>query len=1031
VNSDITIKLLGPFEVLRDNAPTPVTRGRWAVVLASLALSVGRPVGQATLGELVWGSRLPQSTAGSLQTHVLRLRQALGADTIRTVPSGYLLDLAPERIDLWRFRRLVTEAAVARQPEKKRELLDEALALWRGEPLHGLPSDLLRRDVVPALLDERQAALDSVIDLEFAVGRYAESIVELRATVARHPLREASWQRLITALAAVGRNAEALDCYNEIRMMLRGQLGVDPSVELRELYQRLLAASAESADDEADAAAARPAVALTEVSAPPAIPERIEPDLSPAPRSDLPADIADLTGRDQEINHLLAQLPDDLSTSGPPSVLMIDGMAGVGKTTLAVHLAHRLTERCPDGQIFLDLRGHTPGHEPVRPPAALASLLAAVGVGGDQIPESVDERAALWRAKVVDRRMLLVLDNAATAAQVRPLLPGRGSSVVLVTSRRRLMSLDAARALSLDVLSPADAMALLGEIVGMRRLAAEPDAASEVLRFCGHLPLAIRIVGARLAARPVWTLEYLAERLRDQRHRLAELAVEDHSVAAAFGVSYQQLPNELRHLFRVLGSHPGHDFDVHLAAAIAGIDTASAERGLEDLLDMHLLAQPAMGRYRFHDLLRDHARQAAEQADARQDQQAAIGRMLDYYLFMAERSSALIAPGRRRFATRIAHPPAGAPMLADQADALAWYERERPNLVAVTHFASTNGWPTHAWQIPLLLWDFFLLRGHLQDWLVTTHAALSVIDAATDPQALPETMKSLAGAYFHTGKYDKALDLTQRALDEYLTNGDLDGQAATLGNLGVLRSCAGRYGEAVRHHRQALELYQRAKAARGVEGRLQGEGANLLHLGNALVKLGRYDEAIRCHRSAVDIYQQLGDRRGEGAATVYLALAYQRSGRYATALLHHRRALRFSQDAGDRSGTAVTLNHLAVLHRHRGDLTQALDLHRRSLDLIREIGERSSEAEILNDYATTLFEAGERGAANAHYLQALRLSTRALNRYEQARAHDGLARTLSANHHMLAHRIFAELGVPEASAGAGDGTSVVSKRAVG
>jgi DNA-binding SARP family transcriptional activator/tetratricopeptide (TPR) repeat protein len=1005
--SHLELNILGPFEIRRAGQLVSTTNGRMVAVLVTLALSVGRPVESSTLIEAVWGSRLPRSAAASLQTHVMRLRRLLGADVIRTVPAGYLLDLEPDQVDLWRFRRLVDAAAVARDPGTARDLLVRALALWRGEPLAGLPSDELRHTMVPSLVEERLVAFDHRIELDFAAGRHAGTIVELQQAVVSHPLRETSWRQLITALAAVGRKVEALDRYHEIQVRLRDQLGTSPSAALRALHERLLLPEPTGRGDRL----ARNASTGTR-------PGRVDQ------RSDLPGDLADLTGRQVEIDWLLAALPDDPEQAVAPTVLAVDGMAGVGKTALAVHLAHRLAPRCPDGQLFIDLQGHTPGQRPIEPAAALASLLAAVGVSDDQVPDTLDERAALWRAKLAGRRVLVLLDNAANTAQVRHLLPGAAGCVAMITSRCRLLALTAARALSLDVLPRPDALHLLATIIGQQRVDGEPEAAREVVELCGGLPLAIRIAGARLAARSSWSVGHLAERLRDQCRRLSELAAEDQSVAATFTVSYQQLTPEQQHLFRALGAHPGPDVDRYLAAAVADVDLPAAQRGLEGLLDAHLLQQSAIDRYRFHDLLREHARHVAEHAglpNAEQERRVAVARLLDYYLAVAAVAGRLISPTTRMPTVRPVHPPTATPLLASQADAIAWCERERSNLVAAITFAAAEGWYTHAWQLPLLLWRFFHLRGHFQDWLAVGRLASGVLDQVNDPSAGPETLRALGLAYHQIGRATEALRLMERARAGFEAIGDWDGQAAVSGHLGLMTAHAGRCGEALGYHWRALELFQRAKAERGQPGSLLGEATNLASLGNALLVMGRRHSAIGYHQRALAVSREIEDRRGEGAAAAFLAVALQRAGRVAEALEYHELSLWLARENGDRSSAALTLNSLGVLHRQHGDLDQALLHHRQGLELIGEIGDRSREAEIVNDYATTLLLAGRREAAVGRFTNALELATTFACRYEVARAHRGLSYALAgtdapraAEHRRSASAIFASLGVPEA-----------------
>ncbi len=480
------VGVLGPLEARLDGDPVPVPAGRQSVVLAVLALSAGRSVSVDALALRVWGEALPARVRPSLSTYVTRLRQLLGMSVIETTPSGYRL--LTDNVDVVRFRQLVAEAAEPTEPDKARDLLDEALLLWRGEPLEGVRSEALDRDEVPNLTEERLAAIERRTGLYLGTGRAADVTVELRAWTARYPLRETLWHRLITALEACGRQADALAAYQELRKRLRDELGTDPSAELRAAYQRLLIGGrpGEVGDHQPppDRAAGSPA--------------------GPRRRSDLPGDVADFAGRGDEVQRLLAALdgtaggfegadagPGDTGDTGPGAapravvISAIDGMAGIGKTTLAVHVAHRLAGRYPDGQLFVDLHGHTAGTPPTDPAATLDVLLRAVGVPGDRVPDAIEERAGLWRAELADRRMLVVLDNAASAAQVRPLLPGAAGSLVLVTSRGRLTDLDTAHTLSLDLLPAADALALFTRIVGTDRVGAEAEPAREVVRLCG------------------------------------------------------------------------------------------------------------------------------------------------------------------------------------------------------------------------------------------------------------------------------------------------------------------------------------------------------------------------------------------------------------------------------------------------------------------------------------------------------------------------------------------------------------------
>ncbi|HEY2077680.1 MAG TPA: BTAD domain-containing putative transcriptional regulator, partial [Streptosporangiaceae bacterium] len=554
----------------------------------------------------------------------------------------------PDQVDVLRFRRLVAEAAGLEDRVKKREILDAALGLWRGEALDGLRSGSLHHDVKTVLAEEHLTALQRRIDLDLAAGRHGDLVAELRELTSRWPMRETLWLQLIATLSGAGRHADALDAYHEVRAMLSEQLGVDPSDGLQDLYHRILA-GAPGADGRApdDTSADSDRV----------MPVQPQMEGSWRARNYLPGDAADFTGRDRELRELLAVLPQD-ETAQTVVIGAIDGMAGVGKTTLAIHAARLLADRYPDGQLFVDLHGHTPGRDPDDPAAALDYLLRAIGVSGENIPDSLESRAALWRAELAGRKVLLLADNAASAAQASPLIPGTAGCLVLVTSRRRLTSLDAAHMLALDTMPPDDSLRLFAAVAGAERTAAEPEATREVLRLCGYLPLAIRISAARLAARPAWTVDYLAGCLSDEQERLVELAADDRSVTAALAVSYQQLTPGQQRLFRLLGLHRGPDIDAYLAAATASVTLAEARQLLEDLVDAHMLQQPAPGRYRFHDLVRDHARAAAWQAEPETTRSDAIGRALDYYLHVAHQANAILRPSRAEAPLEIGHPPA-------------------------------------------------------------------------------------------------------------------------------------------------------------------------------------------------------------------------------------------------------------------------------------------------------------------------------------------------------------------------------------
>ncbi|HEY4024590.1 MAG TPA: BTAD domain-containing putative transcriptional regulator [Pseudonocardiaceae bacterium] len=584
--------LLGPLRAERDGAEIAIGAAKLRVLLCALLVEPNRVVSLDELCARVWETGAPGLARSTLQSYVMRLRRLLGADElIETHPGGYLIRVAEDELDIVAFGRLVDRGTrlASDEPEMAVALLREALALWRGEPLADVPSEGLRAMVVPALTERYLTATEQCVELELRLDRPGTVLPELAELTARYPLRERFWAQRMRALHAIGRPDEALDCYRELSRILADELGTTPTERLHQLREAVVAGTVPA-----------------------------EAPVSRGTPNSLPADKVDFTGRTHERDVLL-----DID---PSPVRVIDGMAGIGKTTFAVHVAHELNAAYPDAALFIDLHAHSDRYPPMAPADALDALLRMLGVPSQQIPESLDERAARWRAELAGRKALLVLDNASEAAQVRPLLPGSPDCLVLITSRRRLAALDGAKGLSLDTLPPEDALTLFTGMVGAERVRAEPEATGELLGRCGYLPLAIRIVGARLRARSSWSIVDMLGRLADRPRRSGELVTGDRSVSAAFALSYRQLAEPERRLFRLLGLYPGPDLDGRLAAALAGVDLDTAEATLEGLVDAHLLEPVGPDRYRFHDLLRDHARELAERTDSAAERIAAINR---------------------------------------------------------------------------------------------------------------------------------------------------------------------------------------------------------------------------------------------------------------------------------------------------------------------------------------------------------------------------------------------------------------------
>ena len=692
----------------------------------------------------------------------------------------------------------------------------------------------------------------------------------------------------------------------------------------------------------------------------------------------LPRDIASFTGRRQE----LAELADAAAgVGGVVSIHAIGGMAGVGKTAFTVHAAHRLAGRFPGGQIFLPLHGHTPGHQPVGPADALASLLLTIGVPAAQIPPGLEARVALWRDRIAGRQLLLVLDDAASSEQVRPLLPGAGGSLVLVTSRRRLSALEDARTISLDTLPPAEAAGLLVRLAVRPGLSSADPAVAEITRLCGYLPLAIGMVARQLYHHPAWTVAWRAAELAAAVDRLELLATENVSVAAAFDLSYADLTGDQQRLFRRLGLHPAAEADAYATAALGGTDLANARRGLESLYDQYLLTEPAAGRYRMHDLIREHARTLAGRLDPDDDRDQATGRLLDYYQRAAARADALLARQARAAPAPVAGTvPTAVPVLADREQALEWARAERASLLACLDHATAAG--QHARVIALTAGLRRPAaprrpvgrshhpprcrgagrlaprrparpgrRPHQPRGRAAADRGLSGCGPGSAGGAgyLPRPRRpARPGRRPHlpgegarlTGNYPAAARDLQEALDIYRDLGDRPGQADALTYLGVVRWATGDYPAAARALEEALDI------SRYLGDRL-GQADALTNLGGVRTVTEDYAAAAGALEEALGIHRDLGNRLGQADTLNYLGRARQMAGNYPGAARDLEEALDISRDIGSRRGQADALNALGLVRRMTGDYPAAARDLEQSLGIHRDMGDRRGQANAL------------------------------------------------------------------------------------
>jgi DNA-binding SARP family transcriptional activator len=589
-HAELAVNVLGPLEVRVGDMPVAPPPGKQAVVLACLAMSGGQPLSVETLARKVWGDQRPENVRQSLHTLVARLRQAVASCDISWQPSGYCLDIRAENVDLLWFRNLVAEADLAHESGEVRGLLKKALDLWRGEPLAGLRSDVFERDDCLQLAEERLAVLKRRLALDLEAAQHEQLVPELRVLTERFPLDEWLWSLRMLALHRSGRSAEALGCYAAARKRFIGELGIEPGLVLADLQRAILLGD--------------PRLGVSPDSGTPVGTGGQHFHFRQS--NQVPCDLSDFTGRKQELARITAA-----ARSGTGRVMTVTGMAGTGKTALAVRASHRLAPLYPDAQVFVELNGSASSGDPVSPFDALGILLRAVGAAHVQLPASLAERASLWRACLADRRAVVILDDAADSAQVRPLFPGATRSLVLITSRRRLIDLESVHdRLRLEGFDSRQSQDFILRMTGAERVA--PQSARELSRLCADLPLALRIVGQRLLAGTVRDDSGLVLRLRNEQRRLRELTIGDRSVAGALDESYRRLTPELRRLFGTLGLvSAGSPFTAADVAALADTDVDKAEEGLEGLADANLLNQSGPGLYQLHELVRIYARDRA------------------------------------------------------------------------------------------------------------------------------------------------------------------------------------------------------------------------------------------------------------------------------------------------------------------------------------------------------------------------------------------------------------------------------------
>ncbi|MGH3201377.1 MAG: BTAD domain-containing putative transcriptional regulator [Streptosporangiaceae bacterium] len=962
------VGVLGPLAVWRAGGLIEAGPPARRVVLGLLALCANELVHRETLVDALWDDGPPATAVNQVQGHVSALRRMLDPGRDRLVVStgtSYRLRLTARQLDLLAFADLAGRAQDARSAGDAAaacDLYEEALKLWRGEPLADV--DALRpHPIIAGLNARRDAVTIAYAEAACQMGAYDRALPVICPLARREPLDERAHAVLMLALAGSGRQAAALEVFTEIRRRLDEQLGVGPCAELADSHLRVLRGDLPYVDGGRGRAVLRPPAAVR-----PPVPRQ----LPPAPPQ--------FTGRAAELATLTGWL-DGHGEQAPPTMVIsvIGGMAGVGKTALAVHWAHQVAGRFGDGQLYVNLHGYDPG-PPVTAADALAGFLRALGVAGQDVPPEKDERAARFRSLLAGKQMLVVLDNAGSAEQVRPLLPGNSACAVVVTSRDALAGLvarDGASGLDLGPLSPADADGLVRTLIGPRA-DNDPGAVGRLAAQCARLPLALRVAAELAAARPAVPLARLASELADQQRRPNRLDAGGDprtGVRTVFSWSYRHLDADTARAFRLAGLHPGPDLGPDATAALAGIAVGQADRLLDRLVRAHLLEVAGPGRFGLHDLLRAYARELAIAHDSQEARGAAVNRLVDHYLHTAAAAMASLFSASRYNRPANPAPAAPFPPVADRATALAWLDTERASLVAVVAHAAENGWPGHATRLAAVL-------SHYLD------------TGAYCPEA----------AAVHTHARSAARRAADRAAE-----------ADALSNLGVLGMRQGRYRQARVQLRESLALCRQA-------GDSRREARTLNNLGLADLLQGRYEVAADHLRQSLALCEQADDRFGEGRAMSNLGMASLRRGRYWEASYQLRRALVLSREFGDPDGEANTLTELGVASVGLGRSRGAAGQQRLALARFREIGNRVGQTQALNGLGEAFLALRRPASARAMHLAALSLASRIGQRSQQARAHNGLAHAYQASdstgharrHWQAALALYFDLGTPEA-----------------
>lgn len=928
--------ILGSLQVHNAGAALDVRSAKQRVILAALTLHAGQVLSVDDLAEAIWNEAPPAGARATVRNYVKRLRQALSpgaCDRIRTRPPGYVIEASPDEIDYLVFARKYHDGYAAARDGAFRpaaNVLHGALRLWRGIPLADVPSVVLHQQHVPSLEQMHLQALEWRIEADLALGRHSELVPELYSLVAKNPLRERFHAQLMLALYRCANQGEALAAYRRARQILVSELGVEPNAELRDLHQQILVnepSLSACASGRPSASAGPSSAGLPALAEPPGDPEcpiAVHGGVTP---QQLPASIRHFVGRADEMATMTAQLDRADWANGAVPIMVIIGKAGVGKSALAVHWAHRMAARFPDGQLYANLRGYDPVGEPATPAEVISGFLSALNMPAERIPPEFDAQVGLYRSLLAGRRMLIVLDNAHDAAQVRPLLPGSEACLVVVTSRRKLTGLIAAQnayPVILDVLSQAEAHDLLTRHIEPDRLACDPDMLAELAELCGRLPLALSVAAARsvtMSAKP-WA-DTVAQ-LRSTRWRLDALETGEPatSMRSVLACSYRSLTDPAARLFALLALQPCPDIAIPAAASLAAVTPEQAAHCLGELTRTHLLMEGSAQRYSLHSLTRAYAAEKAREMNPPTRRRQAMHRILDHYVHSALQANllwdppVLDPPALEPPAHGVSLAPPGTPQ-----QAVGWIQAEHANLLAVMEHAAGDGFDRHAWGLSWTLSRFLDRQGH---WHELAAAQRTVLGTA---QRLGETP---ARAHLYLGRAHSRL---------------------------------GSHADAHRQYRQALELYQHCADQ-------AGQAFTYLHVAFLRQEQGRLLAALNAARRALRLYQALGHEAGQANAYNGIGCTFAKLGDARQAMISCRLALTMSMRAGDRYCQARAWDGLGHALNQAGRRDHAVRCYERALGQFRILGDRINETEVLVRLGGAFDGLGETYAAHECWQEA-------------------------------------------------------------